>query len=45
MFGAGEYEAGESVTIEAHPADGYAFQVWLDADENTFAEVETYTSR
>ncbi len=43
VLGAGEYEAGESVNIEAHPADGYAFQVWLDADENTFAEVETYT--
>ena len=43
VSGDGEYEAGESVTIEAHPADGYLFHAWLDAEENTFAEEATHT--
>ncbi len=43
VSGAGDYEAGDSVTIEAHPADGYVFHLWLDEVENTFAEVATHT--
>lgn len=43
LTGAGEFEAGESVTINAVPNSGYAFVNWTDELSAVFATTGEYT--
>ena len=41
--GSGRYEAGETVTVTATPAEGYTFVHWVDADGNVKSVENPYT--
>ncbi|TVQ17704.1 MAG: T9SS C-terminal target domain-containing protein, partial [Bacteroidetes bacterium] len=41
--GAGDYAAGQEVTVTATPATGFAFHNWVDADGNEMSTSATYT--
>ncbi len=43
VSGAGEYEAGADVSIEAILNSGYVFMHWLDDDEEVFSEAASTT--
>ncbi len=42
VTGAGEYAAGQEVTVTAIPATGFAFDNWADADGNQVSTSATY---
>ncbi len=43
VSGAGEYAAGQEVTVTATPDTGFAFDSWTDADGNQLSTSEAYT--